>query len=181
MCAVVIQELDVRVPDWVEDLESFSRWADSEEFPDEGRICFLGGEVWVDMSKEQVFTHNQVKTEYTYKLVGLTKRGKLGRYFGDGVRIRHPAADISSVPDGVIVSTTSLRTGLVRLVPGADEGYVELEGSPDMALEVLSDSSVRKDTVRLRQLYWEAGIREYWLVDARREPIVFDILRHTAK
>jgi Uma2 family endonuclease len=41
--------------------------------------------------------------------------------------------------------------------------------------------SVRKDTQQLRQDYWTAGIREYWLVDARQEPLVFDILRHTPK
>ena len=54
-------------------------------------------------------------------------------------------------------------------------------GEPDMVLEVVSDSSVHKDTVVLRQGYWQAGIREYWLVDARREPVYFDILRRTTK
>jgi Uma2 family endonuclease len=56
-----------------------------------------------------------------------------------------------------------------------------MEGSPDMVLEVVSDSSVRKDVQQLRQDYWEAGIREYWLVDARKEPLIFDILRYTPK
>jgi Uma2 family endonuclease len=31
--------------------------------------------------------------------------------------------------------------------------------------------------VVLRDLYWQAGIGEYWLVDARRERIQFDILK----
>jgi Uma2 family endonuclease len=34
---------------------------------------------------------------------------------------------------------------------------------------------------QLRQDYWTAGIREYWLVDARKEPLLFDILRYTPK
>ena len=50
-----------------------------------------------------------------------------------------------------------------------------------MVLEVVSDSSVDKDTVLLRDLYWQAGIAEYWLVDARGERLSFDILRHTSK
>jgi Uma2 family endonuclease len=50
-----------------------------------------------------------------------------------------------------------------------------------MALEVVSRSSVQKDTVVLRDAYWKAGVREYWLVDARKEPLQFDILRRTAK
>lgn len=50
-----------------------------------------------------------------------------------------------------------------------------------MVLEDVSDSSVQKDTVILRKAYWQASIREYWLVDARQEPIHFDIFRRAAK
>ena len=71
-----------------------------------------------------------------------------------------------------------MRTGRLQLVPGKREGYMELEGTPDMALEILSETSERKDWLLLRDLYWKAGIAEYWLVDARNEPAQFDILRH---
>ena len=74
-------------------------------------------------------------------------------------------------PDALFASTDAL-ADRVRILEGQKEGYVELEGSPDMVLEVVSDSSVRKDTERLRRDYWEAGIREYWLVDARTDPLV---------
>src|SRR5213593_4894558 len=83
-CTVVIQNHDparVRVPGWVEDLGSFRRWAQMEEFPENGRIDYLQGEVWVDMSTEQVFSHNQVKKEYSFRLTDLEKAGRLGRYF----------------------------------------------------------------------------------------------------
>jgi Uma2 family endonuclease len=39
-----------------------------------------------------------------------------------------------------------------------------------MVLEVVSASSVEPDTQTLRELYWAAGIKEYWLVDARGGP-----------
>jgi Uma2 family endonuclease len=48
-------------------------------------------------------------------------------------------------------------------------------------LEIVSAGSVEKDTQTLRELYWKAGIAEYWLVDARGERLAFDILRHAAK
>jgi Uma2 family endonuclease len=48
-----------------------------------------------------------------------------------------------------------------------------------MVLEIVSTSSVTKDPVRLRDLYWRAGVTEYWLVDARSETPRFEILRHT--
>ena len=40
-------------------------------------------------------------------------------------------------------------------------------------MEIVSDSSVAKDTKRLPISYWCAGIAEYWLVDARRERLLF--------
>jgi len=52
---------------------------------------------------------------------------------------------------------------------------LELEGTPDMVLEVVSASSVVKDTETLLQLYWQAGIPEYWLVDARGEALEFTV------
>jgi Uma2 family endonuclease len=171
----------VRVPSWVVDLDSFRRWAQSDEFPETGRICYLHGEVWVDMSREQVFSHNQVKNEFNPVVGGLVKAGRLGRYFPDGLLLSNADADLSSTPDGTFVSRESLRRERVRLVEGVQEGFVELEGTPDMVLEVVSASSVEKDTVVLRDLYWQADIPEYWLVDARGERLAFDILRHTAR
>ena len=69
----------------------------------------------------------------------------------------------------------------MRRVAGARHGFIELEGSPDMVLEVVSDSSVKKDYELLREAYWKAGIREYWLVDARGDKLEFQILKHTSK
>jgi Uma2 family endonuclease len=181
MSAVVIEADNIWVPAWVGDLASFRRWSDSEEFPEFGRVCYLAGEVWLDMSKEQLYTHNKLKTCYYIVVGGLVNAEELGDFFSDGAFVVNTDADLSAVPEAVFVSTEALVSGRVRLVEGTREGFVEIEGSPDMVLEVVSDSSVRKDTVRLRELYWLAGIREYWLVDARKGPATFDILRHTPK
>ena len=85
-------------------------------------------------------------------------------------------------PDAMFASYETFRSGRLRQISGRrPEGVIEVEGTPDMVLEVISRSSVRKDTVDLLDQYWQAGIREYWLIDPRREPIPFDILRHTAR
>src|SRR5262249_36027312 len=151
------------------------------EFPETGRICYLDGEVWVDMSKEQFFSHNQVKSEYNIVLGTLVKNERLGRYIPDGMLLSNVEANLTAQPDGAFVSRASWETGRVRLIEGVREGYVELEGTPDMVLEVVSASSVVKDTVTLRALYWRAGIREYWLVDTRGDQLKFDILRWGVK
>jgi hypothetical protein len=59
MNTIVLCDESVVIPGGICDLEAFRRWAHSESFPEAGRICFLDGRVWVDMSLEQVFTHIQ--------------------------------------------------------------------------------------------------------------------------
>ena len=49
-----------------------------------------------------------------------------------------------------------------------------------MTIEIVSKTSQRKDKELLRELYWKAGIAEYWLVDALNDPAQFDILVHTS-
>ena len=44
-------------------------------------------------------------------------------------------------------------------------------------MEIISASSVRKDSVQLRRAYFLAGIPEYWLIDARGAEVIFEILR----
>jgi Uma2 family endonuclease len=169
----------VRIPP-LSDQEAFRRWARSPEFPERGRFSYLNGELWVDLSMEQLFSHNRVKPKFAAVLDGFVDAEELGYYFSDGTLISHPAG-LSTEPDGVFVSSQALETQRVRLVEGTEEGYVELEGTPDMVLEVVSRYSVRKDTEVLRDLYWRAGISEYWLVDARGSALRFDMLRRGAK
>lgn len=171
----------ISVPAWVVDLDSFRRWADTEDLPEIGRVSYLKGDVWVDMSKEQIFTHVKVKAEYTYVLVGLSKTSRKGHYLPDRAFLSNVDADVANRPDGMFVSFQSLDAGRVSLIPGSESGFVEVEGTPDMVLEIVSDSSVHKDTVLLRELYWEAGIGEYWLIDVRGARLNFNIYRHTAR
>jgi Uma2 family endonuclease len=172
---------DLTMPGWVQDLASFTRWIESDEFPEDGRIDYLAGEVWVDMCTEQVWSHNQVKTEFTVVLGTVAKQTGLGRFFQEGLRAEHPEAQLSVVPDGVFILKTTRETMRATMVERPKGGALRVAGSPDVVLEVLSDSSVRKDTAILRELYAKAGVPEYWLVDARKAPLTFEILRLTAK
>jgi Uma2 family endonuclease len=170
-------EQDVQIPPGIGDVNAFRRWATSDDFPERGRFAFLGHRLWVDLTMEQIFTHNLVKTRISSALDSLVVANGFGYYHCDGVLLTHPEVGLSTEPDGVFVSYESLRRGRVQLTQGKAGGYVELVGSPDMILEVVSDRSVHKDTVELRRLYFEAGVPEYWLVDARGATPQFDLLR----
>lgn len=177
MSAIVINT-DIRIPEWVKDFDSFRRWSVSNDFPERGHIVYLGNTIWVDLDMERT-EHNQAKTKVSYALVALLLALRLGRYFSDGMRVVHPEVQLSQEPDGVFVSKESLQRQRVQLAEG--EEALELVGSPDMVLEVISPSSVEKDTATLPQLYWKAGIQEYWLIDPRHGGCDFTIYKRGAK
>jgi Uma2 family endonuclease len=177
-----LTETAIRVPENIPTtLAEFREWAGDNDLPEKTRVDFYQGKVWIDMSREQVYTHGHLKTEFAVVIGGLLKQQDLGTYWCNGILVTNEAAYLSGNPDGRFVSHDALESGRVTLTEGAEEGYVELVGTVDMVLEVVSEGSVAKDTVTLRQAYWEAGIPEYWLVDARGDRQDFHILKHGPK
>ncbi len=168
----------VSVPSTVFDHAGFRAWAVSPDFPDHVRATFIDGEVLLEMSPEEIETHNKVKGHVYAALLRLAEQENLGEAYADGVLVTHPEAGLSAEPDITFVSWASLESGRVRLLEasGRKDRFVEIEGSPDLVVEVVSESSVRKDTVLLRQSYVRAGVSEYWIIDARSDTIRYEIL-----
>jgi Uma2 family endonuclease len=169
----------VVIPDWVEDLDSFRRWRLSEDAPAKGEFAFLDSYLWVDLTMEEFLTHNQVKAAYDYAIMGVVNPASLGRYVPDRMLLTNTEANLNAEPDGLFFTWETMRSGRLRLVEREGPGIMELEGTPDLVLEIVSKSSVRKDTVLLRDLYFKAGIQEYWLVDVHEGAMSFEILQGT--
>jgi len=180
MAATLVLEEQVEIPLGIASLPEFRRWAASDAFPEQGRIDYFQGRIDVDMSPEDLHTHGKLKSEIARVLAERVKRDDLGELYIDRARVSCPEADVSTEPDLVLVSNEAIDTGRVRLVPKAGAGpdrYVELEGPPDLIVEIVSDTSVRKDTERLPAAYFRAGVPEFWLLDARGEEPIFRIHR----
>lgn len=126
---------------------------------------------------EQLFTHNRVKTRVTSALDRLVADEDLGYFFTDRAFLSNTRAGLSTEPDGFFVSYESVEAGRVQWVNGMGEGHVEVEGSADLTIEVVSAGSVEKEIVVLPRLYFAAGVREYWLIDARRDQATLAIFR----
>lgn len=179
MSTGVINFVDqVRVPSDVFSFDGFREWAHSTEFPDYGRICFIKGNIEIDMSPEELFNHNTVKSDLYVDFGSLVRRLKLGRTFVDGAFFVNKEAGLATEPDLLFCSYQSIRSHKVRFAAKSKRTsrLVEIQGAPDLVGEVISDSSVRKDTIELRQAYFEAGVPEYWLIDARARALKFQIL-----
>jgi Uma2 family endonuclease len=171
-------EQPFRIPTTVRDLESFRRWARSDRFPERGRIDYIGGDLEVDMSPEELYTHGTVKSEIGAELHQRIARTELGAVYIDRGRVTCPAAELSVEPDVLVVLWESIDAGRIREIPKKrttdPERMIELEGTADLVVEVISDSSVGKDRRRLPPRYAAAGVPELWLVDVRRE-LRFDL------
>lgn len=171
----------LQIPEWVRDHESFRRWARSPDCPEKGRFSFYDGDLRVDTEMEQLYIHNQIKSKVSLILTPLVEESNLGLYVSDGMLLSNADVGLSTIPDGYYVSFEAFKSERVREVAGKVKGCVELVGTPEMVLEVVSDSSETKDLVDLRSLYWEAGVAEYWIIDAREEEVNFQILRRNGK
>jgi Uma2 family endonuclease len=180
MPTMIVDEVKLHIPDWVRDIHSFRRWTRQPGFPEKGNIWWLRGEVWADMSMEQIFTHLAIKGEFFRILANLVAELDGALMLPDGLLYTNEGAEISGNPDATFIAAETREAERVTLIEGKEHGFVEVIGTPDMVMEVVSDSSVKKDTEILIEAYWKAGIAEYWLVDARETPTVFNIWRHTA-
>ncbi len=160
-------------------LAEFRQWTYTDEFPETGKIAYLGKEIFFDMSPERLQSHGCVKTEVSVVVHGLIRKRNSGRFFVDRTRISNVDADVSNEPDALYASFKACKAGRIRYVPTKEgDDYIELEGACDWILEVVSPGSVTKDKKKLRKRYHRAGIDEYWLIDARGEEIDFQILIH---
>ena len=174
----VIFEDRVTVPLGLRSLDEFRRWALSDAFPEEGRIDYIDGQIEVDMSPEELFCHGTLKTELVRALGTLVKASSKGYVFTDSTRVSSPSGQLSVEPDIVYVSRDSIAQGRAKWVPKASKEagrFVEIEGAPDLVVEIVSDSSARKNTRRLPSAYFAAGVSELWLLDARRETMSFEL------
>jgi Uma2 family endonuclease len=172
----------VLIPAGVGTLDGFRKWTSSPDFPETGKIAYFGGEIFIDMSPERIDSHNAVKTEIARILGNLVVEQELGEFFADGVRFVHVEAEVSNEPDAMFVLWESYAAKRIRRVPiTSEDDFIELEGTPDCVVEIVSPSSVTKDLKTLRDRNLRAGVPEYWLLDARSEKIDFQILRATSK
>jgi Uma2 family endonuclease len=158
--------------------KGYREWALSGDFPEQGHISFVNGEILIDMSPERIDTHSFVKLKVSAVLTLLVESVKNGYVLPDRVLFSNEQARVSTEPDAMFVSRDSLSKGLAKFVPGGTNplGAQEVVGRSDWVLEVVSPSSRKKDKVLLREGYHRAGIPEYWLIDALGDEIDFQML-----
>jgi Uma2 family endonuclease len=170
-------DIQVDVPETAYTLDGFRAWVYSPDFPERGQITFFKKQVLVDMSPERVESHNKVKTEINGVIGPLVKQMDIGCFYCDRLWFTNDEADISTEPDATFASWETLEAGRFRVIPmrESQEDGLEMRGTPDWVVEVISTSSVDKDSGLLLRGYYQAGVSEYWLIDARGDNLSFAV------
>jgi Uma2 family endonuclease len=98
----------------------------------------------------------------------------LGKFLGDhGLGVGRSAPMDVVLADDSVVQPDLLVVRKERLEIIGEDG---LTAAPDLVVEVLSESSRKRDHAAKRHLYAEYGVREYWLVDPDVERIEIHVL-----
>jgi len=134
------------------------RREDYEQLPDEPRCELIYGRFYVTPSP--TLRHQSVAAFLLERLVRFARQA-------GGLALAAPL-------DTHLAHHTAVQPDLLYISPermGVARRWVE--GAPDLAVEVLSPSTTRKDRGEKLRAYAEFGVREYWIVDPAAGQIEF--------
>jgi len=128
-------------------------------FPDDGkRHELIDGEHFVSPSAN--VRHQRVLRRLSLLLQGFVEARSLGETFFAPLDVVFSIHDVVE-PDLIYVSNA--RASILTAA--------NLQGSPDLVVEVLSPSNRRYDEVEKRGLYERAEVGEYWIVDPEADTV----------
>jgi Uma2 family endonuclease len=134
-------------------------YADLELLPDDGlRHEIIDGEPYVTASP--VTRHQRISARLLVAFQSYLDAHPLGELFHAPFDVVMSFHDVV-VPDLIYVSHS--RAHLVTAK--------NLQGAPDLVIEILSPSTRPRDEHLKRDLYERAGVEEYWLVDPDRNTL----------
>lgn len=86
----------------------------------------------------------------------------------DGFVTEHGLGEVFYAPFDVLLSDTDVVQPDILFISAGRSAIVtakNVQGSPDLVIEILSASTAAIDRIRKLTLYEKSGIREYWIVD----------------
>jgi len=132
-------------------------WEHYVELPNDGkRYEIIEGELYVSPAPSE--KHQRVSGNLFFELTGYNRVRRLGRVYSAPFDIVLAFTSIVQ-PDLVFVSRERL-----SLLTAAN-----LQGAPDLVVEIISPSSTKTDQETKRDLYAKYGVKYYWIVEPLAE------------
>lgn len=136
-------------------------YQDYLELPDEPgyRYEVLAGELIKEPGP--IIVHQRVSRELEFILLA---------YF----RQADPLGEVFDAPLDITLSDFTVVQPDILYISGEQKDIIKetrIDGAPMLAVEIISESSRRKDRLLKRRIYQEAGIQHYWLVDPQEKTL----------
>ncbi len=133
---------------------------DYMRMPDDGkRYEILDGELIELTSPNR--QHQQILGRLFRVLSEYVENNVLGEVYIGPFDVRLSLINVIQ-PDVLFISTNNLRIL---------DNDLNVQGAPDLCVEILSPSTRRRDLAQKRDIYARFGVREYWLVDPDAERV----------
>jgi len=128
-------------------------------FPDDGRRHeLIDGEHY--MTPAPSTTHQRLVVRLSIALGTFLNRQKAGQIFVAPTDVVLSDLDVVQ-PDLIFVS--SARASIITAK--------NIQGTPDLLIEILSETTRKTDEIIKRKLYERYGVQEYWIVDPELETV----------
>jgi Uma2 family endonuclease len=128
-------------------------------FPDDGkRHEIIDGDHYVTPAPKT--KHQRISANLTVALVSFVKRRRMGL--------------VLAAPSDVVLSDENVVQPDLLFVSAARASIVtedNIHGAPDLVVEIISETTRKKDEVTKRKLYERFGVQEYWVVDPELETV----------
>ncbi len=131
---------------------------DYMETPDDVRCQLIDGELILAPSPTD--KHQSISIGLSFALSQFVRRHRLGVVRYAPLDVFLTANDVYQ-PDILFISNErrDIRTA------------ANIQGAPDLVVEILSPSTERHDRGRKQETYGQLGVREYWIVDPQAETV----------
>ncbi|MDP2784221.1 MAG: Uma2 family endonuclease [Sulfurimicrobium sp.] len=133
---------------------------DYMQWPDEIRCELIGGEIW-DMSPAPTVEHQELLSNLHVEIaLFLREQEKSG---GGG---KPPCVALFAPVDVVLAFDTVVQPDLIVVCdPAKLANRKNVQGAPDLVVEVLSPSTAAKDKREKKALYERSGVPQYLIID----------------
>ncbi len=139
-------------------------FADVLSWDEDERIEIISGKVFMMATPSRI--HQKITGELFRQLANFLEGKQCEVYAAPfGVRLFEQDGDSEENVDTVVEPDISVVCDRSKLDKRG------CKGAPDMIVEVLSPSSLRHDRLVKLNLYQQAGVREYWIIDPENRAV----------
>lgn len=139
-------------------------YSDYEELEEGAPYELIGGRLI--MNPAPVPYHQRISRNIEFALYEFVKKNRLGEVFDAPIDIHLGEKEVYQ-PDIIFISKD--RTSII--------GKKNIEGAPDLVIEILSESTAYNDLRKKKKVYEQKGVLEYWIVDPESASVEIFVLK----